>query len=170
MKKLFLAGALALMGAVAVNAQTAGNFKLGAHIGMPLGDLKDVAGFNFGVDVAYLYPVSSEFKIGATTGYSYFTGKEHTFNVAGNSITQKSEGTGIIPLAAVLQYNVVPEFYLGTDLGVAFSTEKDGGSAFYYQPKVGYEFGQSDVYLGYKGWSKDGFNASTIALGYGYKF
>lgn len=33
MKKMFLVGALALFGAV--NAQETGNFKLGAHVGIP---------------------------------------------------------------------------------------------------------------------------------------
>ena len=35
MKKMFLAGAFALFGLV--NAQEKGNFKVGAHIGLPVG-------------------------------------------------------------------------------------------------------------------------------------
>ena len=37
MKKLILVGAIALFGAV--NAQTTGGFKLGAHVGLPTGEM-----------------------------------------------------------------------------------------------------------------------------------
>ena len=166
MKKLFLVGAVALFGAM--NAQT--GFKAGAHIGMPLGDLGEATSFNFGVDLAYLYPVAENVKIGATTGYTYFTGKDQTVTVMGQTMTFKNEGFGLIPLAGVLQYNFTPQVYIGTDLGMIFSTAEGGGSSFYYQPKLGYEFGNTDVYLGYKGWSESGMSASTLALGFGYKF
>ena len=68
MKKLFLVGAIALFGAV--NAQSAGNFKLGAHIGLPVGDAADGYSFVAGADVAYMWPVAAEFNLGVASGYN----------------------------------------------------------------------------------------------------
>ena len=166
MKKLFLTGALALFGAL--SAQT--GFKAGAHIGFPMGDLGKGYSFNVGADVAYLHPIAENLKIGGTTGYTYFTGKETSTTIMGQTFTVKNDGFGLIPVAGVIQYNFTPQVYVGTDLGMIFSTQQGGGSSFYYQPKVGYDFGPVDVYLGYKGWSESGYSASTLALGAGYKF
>lgn len=56
MKKLMLVGALALFSAV--NAQS--GFKLGANVGLPVGDIADVTSFTIGVDGSYLWPVAAE--------------------------------------------------------------------------------------------------------------
>lgn len=172
MKKLFLAGALALLGAVSVNAQT-GSFKLGAHIGLPVGDTADNMSFNLGADAAYVWNVAPNFELGVTTGYSHYLAKDYTYTdpFTGRSVTVKADGSGIVPLAATGKYNITPEFFLGTDLGYAFFTGKgaDGG-AFYYQPKVGYNFSNTELYLGYKGMSKDGASVSSVNLGFNYYF
>lgn len=165
MKKLFLVGALALFGAV--NAQKSGHFELGAHIGLPVGDAADYTGFNIGADAAYLWNIAQNFELGLTTGYSHYTGKDYT--VAGYTV--KSDGGGIVPLAATGRYNFTGGFTIGADLGYAFYTgEGADGGGFYYQPKIGYNVGQGNVYLGYKGVSEDGYNLNSINLGYVYKF
>lgn len=166
MKKLFLASALALFGAVTMNAQTTGNFKLGAHIGIPVGDAADAVSFNAGVDAGYVWNVAPKFELGLITGYSHYFGKDidtgfGTYNVP---------DFGIVPLAATGQYNVDGGFNLGLDLGYAFyvADGADGGG-FYYQPKVGYNVGAGNVYLGYKGISDEG-TLGSINLGYIHKF
>lgn len=172
MKKLILAGAVALFGMVSAQKSSATGFKVGTHIGLPVGDLAKTSSFNVGVDVAYLHPIADNFKLGATTGYSYYTGKDYTYTYApGQTITVKGEGSGIIPIAATGQFAVTPEFFIGADLGYAFFTAKgsDGG-VFYYQPKVGYDFGAGEVYVGYKGMSRDNASISSINLGAAYKF
>lgn len=161
MKKLFLVGALALFGAM--NAQT-GNFKVGAHVGLPTGDIADFSNFVLGVDVAYMFPVSENFDLGLSTGYSAFLGK----TISGFKIPTLS----LIPIAANATYKFTPEFSIGTDLGYGFVSwdgESDGG--FYYQPKLTYTFqDKNGVYLGYQGVSKDGVTFSSVNLGYTYTF
>lgn len=157
MKKVLLVGAIALFGAV--NAQTAGNFKLGAHIGLPVGDSSDFSSFLAGVDVAYMWPISADFNLGVTTGYSAWFGKSGTDTVS------------MIPIAAAAEYKFSPQFSLGVDLGYGLlfaSGASDGG--FYYQPKVAYHFGPGEVYLGYLGLSNNGSNDGAITLGYAYSF
>lgn len=175
MKKIFLIGALALFGVI--NAQS-GNFKVGAHVGyagLPVG-----IGYNLnaGVDVAYMYPVADKLKLGITTGYShYFANKEPIFKIGGLSLDTYS--FGIIPIAASLDYNVTPKFYLGADLGYAFAVgnkdlSKNGG--FYYQPKIGYNITPShNLYVSYKSIASvadgDGYSSlGSINLGYSYTF
>ncbi len=168
MKKLFLAGVVALMGATTVNAQ--GNFKVGAHVGLPVDDLAAAYAFNTGVDVAYTLNVSENFNLGVTTGYSHYFGETIIIELPGISNEElKTPDLGIIPIAATAQYLFTPKMYLGTDLGYTFFTGSgaDGG-AFYYQPKVGYKFGASEVYLGYKGMSKNGESLSSVNLGYAF--
>lgn len=161
MKKVLLLGAIALFGAV--NAQSAGNFKLGAHIGLPVGDAADGYSFVAGADVAYMWPVAAEFNLGVASGYNAWFGK----TLMGYKIPTLS----MIPLAAAAEYKFSPQFSLGVDLGYGFifaDGDSDGG--FYYQPKVAYHFGPGEVYLGYVGLTKNGFTYSSINLGYAYSF
>ena len=164
MRKLFLVGALALF--AAVNAQQ--GFKLGAHVGLPVGDAGDAYSLNVGVDASYLFPMSAEFNLGIASGYSAWMGKTVTYPIIGDV---KIETLSLVPLAASAQYRVTPEFSLGADLGYGFlfaSGTSDGG--FYYQPKAAYHFGPSEVNLGYVGVSKNGSTLSSINLGYAYSF
>ncbi|WP_417429794.1 hypothetical protein [Halpernia sp.] len=159
MKKILLVGAIALFGAM--NAQT--GFKLGAHIGLPTGDANTAYSFSLGADVAYMWPVSAEFNLGLVSGYTAFTGK----TVSGYKVPSLS----LVPLAAAAQYNVSPQFSIGADLGYGFlfaSGTSDGG--FYYQPKVAYHFGPSEVNFGYMGVTKSGSTISAVNLGYAYSF
>lgn len=166
MKKMFLVGALALFGAV--NAQTESGFKLGAHIGLPTGDHSEAYTFNLGADVAYTFEVAPNFQLGVTSGYSHYFGK----NIEAFGVTlYEAKGKGIVPVAATAQYAFDGKIFVGADLGYAFSTQKDGGGSFYYQPKLGYTFnGKNDLYISYKGMSSDGYNLGSVNLGFAHKF
>ena len=168
MKKLLLVGAIALFGAM--NAQT--GFKLGAHVGLPVGDIKDLSSVNLGVDGSYMWPASAEFNLGIATGYSAFVGKDYTTTIPGiGSYTVKAETLSLVPIAAAAQYKISPMFSLGVDLGYGFlfgGGSSDGG--FYFQPKAAYHFGLSEVNLGYMGVSKNGSTIISINLGYAYCF
>ncbi|QDP86374.1 hypothetical protein FNJ88_12735 [Chryseobacterium sp. SNU WT5] len=168
MKKVFLVGALALF--AGVNAQT-GNFKLGAHVGLPVGDAGDTTSVLIGADVAYMWPVSADLKVGVASGYSAWVGKSVTTTVFGQTFTYDVPTVSMVPVAATAQYMLAPQFSLGLDLGYGFlftSDANDGG--FYYQPKAAYHFGPSELYLGYLGLTKDGNSVSAINLGYAYTF
>ena len=75
MKKLFLTGALALFGLM--NAQkTESGIRLGVNAGIPVGDFGKFTTFTAGVDLAYLYPLAENFRLGVATGYSHYFGKK----------------------------------------------------------------------------------------------
>lgn len=166
MKKLLMIGAIALMGTFA-QAQT--GFKLGAHVGLPTGDASDGYSLNVGVDASYMFPVGETFNLGVTSGYTAFLGKD--INIIGFG-SYKVPTLSLVPLAGTAEYKVTPEFSIMADLGYGFlfaDGESDGG--FYYQPKVAYTLQEKhELSLGYQGVSMDGFNYSSINLGYAYKF
>lgn len=175
MKKLLLASFLVLMGTT-INAQS-GNFKIGTHLGLPTGDLSDYS-LDVGLDVTYMLNISEDFNVGFTTGYSHYLGGKSDYSVPnynfgeyGNTtITYTKEtieggGTGLVLLAVTAEYLLIPEIYLGADLGYAFFIAPNGGT-FYYQPKVEYKFNAHELYLGYKGTSRGG----SVNLGYAFTF
>jgi len=165
MKKLMLLGAFALFGAINVNAQA--GFKLGANIGLPVGDAGDANSFVAGIDASYLWPVAESFNLGLTTGYSIWFGKDYEIPGYG---TVEVDNSGMIPIAATGQYMFTPEFSLGVDLGYAIFTQEGAEGGFYYAPKAAYHFGPSEVSLSYRGISRDGASAGSVNLGYAYSF
>jgi hypothetical protein len=166
MKKIILTAA-ALFSFGFANAQD-GNFKVGLHSGLPVGDIKDFSSLNLGADLAYVWNLGDKFSAGVTTGYSNYLGK--TFDL-GEFGSFKSEDTGFIPVAATGQYLISDKLFLGADLGYAIFTESensDGG--FYYQPKFGYQAEKFEFYAAYKGISVDGGSFSSVNLGFNFIF
>jgi hypothetical protein len=136
MKKLLLVGAFALLG-VGVQAQE--GFRLGAHVGAPLGDAGDAASVTLGIDAAYMWHITKGLDIGATTGYSHFFGKDHV------------DDFGFVPIAASGKYKFskIPLF-VGLDLGAAISTKDYINSGLYVAPRVGYQMKNVELYLGFQ--------------------
>ncbi len=171
MKKLILSGLAIFTFGLASAQDDAGSFKVGAHIGIPVGDFDEVFSFNAGADVAYMFPVAENFKAGATTGYTFYSGKEYTFSDGVNEVKIKGGNGAFIPLAATAQYSIMEMLYLGLDLGYAiYVGDGEGDGGFYYQPKIGYQMEKIEIYLGYKGISLDSSTLSSVNLGLAYKF
>ena len=168
-KILFSVAALFTFGAV--SAQD-GGFSLGLHAGIPMGDIKDSSSANYGVDVAYMWPMGEGFKLGIASGYTNYSAKEYDLYIPGfGTTTYKAKDAGFIPLAAAARLGLTENFFVAADLGYAFYTgEGDSNGGFYYQPKVGYDFMPFELFLGYKGISLDGGTFSSVNLGAAYKF
>lgn len=148
MKKLLLFAAIAVFGMTSANAQD--GFKLGINLGMPIGDAGDGSSLEVGIDAAYLWEISEDFKVGGTIGYGTFLAKEQ--KIMGQKI--KGDDIGFLPIAATAQYSFTESIFAGADLGYALvlsPSELSGG--FYYMPKVGYQTDMFEVYVGYKGFS-----------------
>lgn len=146
-------------------------FKVGIHLGLPVGDASDISSLSLGGDVAYLFNLAEDFKLGASVGYLAYTGKK----VEG----EKMDNLGFLPIAATAQYSIIENLFIGADLGYAIGlspSDSDGG--FYYLPKIGYQIDLFEVYLGYRGiankFSGEGYSSnidiSSVSLGFNYKF
>ena len=175
MKKLFLTGALALFGLMSAQKTDSG-FRLGVNVGLPVGDFNQTHSFTAGADVAYLYPLAENFRLGVATGYSHYFGKKTKLDLWFLGPKEiKVPDLGVIPVAATGEYTFGgSNVFLGVDLGYAFFTEKDlknENGSFYYQPKLGYSFDKRhDLYFSYKGFTRNNANAGSINLGYAYNF
>ena len=174
MKKLFLTGALALFGLM--NAQkTESGIRLGVNAGIPVGDFGKFTTFTAGVDLAYLYPLTENFRLGVATGYSHYFGKKTKTDLILVTLKNEVPDVGIIPVAATAEFTFGDSnVFLGADLGYAFFTKKDfknENGSFYYQPKLGYSFDKRhDLYFSYKGFTRNNANAGSLNLGYAYNF
>ncbi|TGN27926.1 hypothetical protein [Empedobacter tilapiae] len=171
MKKKILSTSLFILGLISVNAQEKGHFKAGTHVGIPIVNIDFGYSVNLGLDVAYVWRLNKTVELGATTGFSNYFGKEETVSFMGYSETFEFKDVQIIPLAATAKFNLTSKFFLGADLGYAFIlNENSDTGAFYFQPKVGLDIKQSELYLAYKGMAKDGTGIGSINLGYAYNF
>nr|WP_309758982.1 hypothetical protein [Flavobacterium sp.] len=168
MKKIILTVAAVFAFGFA-NAQD-GNFKVGAHVGLPIGDYKDSYSLNLGADFAYVWTVDSKFSAGLVTGYTSYLAKKYTYNDGFTSFEIKPDPIGFIPVAVTGQFAIDTNLFLGADLGYAIYAGKgDGNGGFYYQPKLGYQTEKIEIYAGYKGISNDGTSLSSINLGVNFK-
>ena len=174
MKKLFLTGALALFGLMSAQ-KTESGIRLGVNAGIPVGDFGKFTTFTAGVDLAYLYPLTENFRLGVATGYSHYFGKKTKTDLILVTLKNEVPDVGIIPVAATAEFTFGDSnVFLGADLGYAFFTKKDfknENGSFYYQPKLGYSFDKRhDLYFSYKGFTRNNANAGSINLGYAYNF
>ena len=174
MKKLFLTGALALFGLMSAQ-KTESGIRLGVNAGVPVGDFGKFTTFTAGVDLAYLYPLAENFRLGVATGYSHYFGKKTKTDLILVTLKNEVPDVGIIPVAATAEFTFGDSnVFLGADLGYAFFTKKDlknENGSFYYQPKLGYSFDKRhDLYFSYKGFTRNNANAGSLNLGYAYNF
>ncbi|AWI25901.1 hypothetical protein [Flavobacterium pallidum] len=166
MKKLLLSVAAVLAFGLVSAQDSDGGFKVGIHVGIPMGDAGDLYSANYGADIAYMFPVADSFLLGATTGYSFYSGKEYDLG----GVTVKQNGA-FIPVAAAAQYSLDTNWFIGADLGYAvYSGDGDGNGGMYYQPKVGFQTETMQFYAGYKGISVEGGSVSSVGVGAAYKF
>ena len=152
MKKLVLMAVVALFGFTA----TAQGFGAGVNVGLPIGDAGDVASFNIGVDLNYLWEVSEDFAAGVTAGYSH--------NIL-KSEFDAFDDVQFVPIAVRGAYSA-SDFTIGADIGygVGINAGNDGG--FLWAPRVGDGISDStDIVLSYNNISQDGSTWSTINLG-----
>lgn len=165
MKKLFLV-AIATFGFAFSGTAQDTKFKIGVDAGIPLGDIKDSASFNLGVNAAYTWNVGEGFDAGLGVSYNTYFAKE--YDVMG--IKFKPDNASFLPIYGTANYGFTENIFVGADLGYAVALspkELDGG--FYYQPKVGYQTDMFELFVGYKGISVSGGTYSSINLGFNYK-
>jgi hypothetical protein len=102
--------------------------KVGANVGVPVGNAADFSSFTLGVDVKGQVLETSHIGIGLATGYNHYFAKDGF------------KDFGTIPLGAFLRvYPASKGFFAGLDGGYSFVTGYDdakGGG--YLKPQLGY--------------------------------
>lgn len=148
---LFIAGF-----SLAVHAQHDG-FRVGAHGGFPLSDAADFSSFNIGADANYLFNVTENLALGASTGYSTFLGKDDF------------ESYSFVPVAVSGRTGYGDNIFYAADVGYAIALEDDTEGGLYYQAKFGWTNSSIDAFAFYKGISADGNSISSLGLGVAFK-
>ena len=77
MKRLVLIICFALLGTTAMQAQS--GLRIGANVGLPVGDIEKVSNFQAGVDLAYMLDVADMLYLGPKIGYTQFFMDEDNF-------------------------------------------------------------------------------------------
>lgn len=146
-------------------------FKIGAGamIGLPVGDLGDIASLAYGVDLLGEYTLDPTFALTLSLGYVDFALKSDYKDLLDElGVDAKM---GMIPVLVGGKYYFSEQFYGSAQLGISFSTQKDGGSAFTFAPGVGYKISDNfDLMLKYQSASKDGSSTSFLGLRAGLSF
>ena len=167
MKKFFMLFLLTTVIMISAKAQddkmsassTGFHFLGGVNLALPFGDFSDFSSFGIGAEIMPEYNISSEASFLATTGYTYYFGKDG------------ADGVGFIPVLVGARFYPTPSFFLGGKAGLGILTGNgDNTSAFDYQPQIGYNSTKVQVALGYNGLSKNGETLSNMSLTLMYKF
>ncbi|PKD19189.1 hypothetical protein APR41_16490 [Salegentibacter salinarum] len=157
MKRLVLVICFALLGATVMQAQS--GLRIGANVGLPVGDIEEVSNFQAGADLAYLLGVADMLYIGPKIGYTQFFMEEDNFG--GFEV----DDPAFLPISASGRISLVRGFFFGTDLGYAVGLNDGNDGGFYYRPQVGYNFGIIGLVGSYTGISADDGSFGAINLG-----
>ncbi|MBZ9630141.1 hypothetical protein LB465_05060 [Salegentibacter sp. LM13S] len=157
MKRLVLIFCFMLMGATVMHAQS--GLRVGANIGLPVGDIEEASNFQAGADLAYMVGVADMLYVGPKIGYTRFFMDEDNFG--GFEV----DDPAFLPISASGRVSLARGFFFGTDLGYAVGLNDGNDGGFYYRPQVGYNFGIIGIVGSYTGISVDGGNIGSINLG-----
>lgn len=161
MKKLVLLLALTFFGFSSTQAQIVeGDWKIGANIGLPVGDADEYSNFQLGADVAYLFGLVDIVEVGPLVGYSRFFVEDIETGFGDFD----SEDISFLPLAASGRIGLGLMF-AGLDLGYAVALNDGGEGGFFYRPKIGVGLVGFSIIGSYSAISNNGETLSSINLG-----
>ncbi|TDN82352.1 hypothetical protein DET49_1245 [Salegentibacter sp. 24] len=159
MKRFVFIVCVMLMGTNVMKAQS--GLRLGANIGIPLGDVEEVSNFQAGADIAYMFGIADMLYVGPMIGYTRFFVED----IDNEIVDLDMEDPAFLPIAASGRIALAQGFFFGTDLGYAVGLNDGNDGGFYYRPQIGYNFGKIGLIASYSGISVDGDNFSSINLG-----
>lgn len=157
MRKLILTAIIFC--SIGISSAFAQEFNVGAHVGVPVGDIKDESNFALGADLSYLWSPTGIFKVGPKVGY-------HTFFAEADGVDNLS----FLPVAAEGRVSLGGMVFVGADLGygIGLTDGVDGG--FYYAPKLGFGLFGVDIIGSYTSFSLEGGTASSVNVGVEFGF
>lgn len=139
---------------LATNLAIAQNsWRLGANVGIPVGEMEDVTDLQWGADLTYMYELADIIGIGAMAGYSQF-------NTDGDFSNAQ-----FLPVAASGRIGFPRGLFIGADLGYAFGLSDGNDGGVYYRPKLGFNLFGLGLIASYSGVSVDGASFNSVNLG-----
>lgn len=164
MKKLVLAGLVMFFTTSFMQAQ---EVKIGAHVGIPVGDISDFSDFDLGIDFAYMFSPVEMLQVGPMIGYSHYFMKDIDMGSFG---TFEVDDASFLPIAASGRVSLGDAVFAGADLGYAVGLNDGNDGGFYYRPKLGFDLLGVWVIGSYEGISMDGGDVSSVNVGVEFGF
>jgi hypothetical protein len=161
MKKLFFVVAISFILATSASAQTHGA-KPAISIGVDAG-IPTTTGFSFviGGSLQGDFKVAEELALTLSAGYKSWQVKKDFGGGSG----------GFVPVLGGIKYYFTPIVYGSGQLGISFSTESGGGSAFTYAPGIGFKVSNNfDILAKYTGMSNHGASLDEVGVRLAYAF
>jgi|SRR5690625_2334053 len=145
---------LLIVAFLATNLTMAQNtWRLGANVGLPVGEMDDVTDLQWGADLTYMYELANIVGIGAMVGYSQYITDGDFSNVQ------------FLPVAASGRIGFPRGLFIGADLGYAFGLSDGNDGGVYYRPKLGFNLFGLGLIASYSGVSADGGSFNSVNLG-----
>ena len=148
-----VAGVLMILILASNVAMAQSSWRLGANVGLPVGEMNDVTDLQWGADVTYMYELANIVGIGAMAGYSQFVTDGDLSNVQ------------FLPVAASGRIGFPRGLFIGADLGYAFGLTDGVDGGVYYRPKLGFNLFGLGLIASYSGVSADGASFNSVNLG-----
>lgn len=164
MKKLVFVSAFIF----AVSALQAQEIKVGAHVGIPVGDISDYSDFDIGADFAYMFSPVEMVQVVPMIGLSHYFTKDIEYG--GGMGTVEYPDVTFLPIAASGRVSLGDAVFAGADLGYAVGLNEGNDGGFYYRPKLGFDLLGVWVVGSYEGVSKNGGSVSSVNVGVEFGF
>jgi hypothetical protein len=170
MNKLLLACILIISTINSMMAQE--NYMVGIKVGEPAGSISEFFAFTLAVEMAYIKPVSSSIRLGASVGYTRFFGDKVDVRISNIGVVEgRVEDQGFVPVVFKSLFNLGNSgFGLGADLGYAIGVDSINGGGFQYEPKIFYDTGMLLFTASYQSISLTGGNFNNVQFGVAYQF
>ncbi len=164
MKKLILLTAILLT--YGITTSKAQEIKIGIHGGVPVGDVSDSHNFDIGAEVTYLFNPLGLLQFGPMVGYSHYFGE----SVEEMGVSFEADDVQFLPIAASGRAALGDAVFVGLDLGYGIGLNDGNDGAFFYRPKLGYDFFGLSIVGSYEGFSRDGGTVSSVNAGIEFNF
>lgn len=158
MKRILLLVAI-FIAIIEVKAQDE-NIHLSGQVGFPTGTFGNAFDMHIGLEGTYYFldDIAEGLKIGATAGYNLYTASESSF-----------PNFDFITLSGSGRYDFNEEFFARLDMGFGIALEDGASGGFLFEPRVGYNFGDFEVFGYYKRISESIFAITSLGVGVTYK-
>lgn len=141
-----------------------GMMSIDTQFGIPQGtdtfatDLQIGINFNY-----YFFEVTEKLSIGGRAGYN-------TYIISSKFSGSDRDNEVFIMLGATSNYKLSKSIFVRFDLGYAVGLNEDNDGAIFYEPRLGYSFGNFDLFAYHHGFLTRSFDISSIGLGFALKF
>ena len=154
---------------IIVSSSVKAQFKIGAHLGVPSGDVSDYYTTALGADVYYMFGTDPNgfLKLGVASGFMNYFGDE----VDIEGYDTKFDNAQFIPVAGALRVQLLKILTVGPDIGYGFGISDGMDDGFYWKGVIGvnlFDFLEVDAY--FHGITIDESSFGSVGLGVLFEF